>query len=71
MEEPLTNTIQQTHLGLYDHWHIHMQGLKRIFELYGPVQSDWGYVFNKVRRYVTVTVTITAHFVATRDDRNH
>ncbi|KAL0930952.1 uncharacterized protein CTRU02_213687 [Colletotrichum truncatum] len=37
-------------VGRYDHWHLHMKGLKQLIELEGGMKREWGYLLNKIRR---------------------
>jgi hypothetical protein len=36
--------------GRYDHWHIHMKGLRYIIAQNGGMKADWGHVLNDIRK---------------------
>ncbi|KAH6694036.1 hypothetical protein F5X68DRAFT_200115 [Plectosphaerella plurivora] len=42
--------IGATHIGQYDHWRLHMKGLRQITDLETEALSDGGYLMNKLRR---------------------
>ncbi|KAK1856115.1 hypothetical protein CCHR01_01180 [Colletotrichum chrysophilum] len=37
-------------VGRYDHWKVHMQGLKHMIELEGGMKREWNYLLNMIRR---------------------
>ncbi|KAF6805853.1 hypothetical protein CSOJ01_09209 [Colletotrichum sojae] len=37
-------------VGRYDHWHLHMKGLRQLIEVEGGMTGDWGYLLNLIRR---------------------
>ncbi|KAF4898215.1 hypothetical protein CGCF415_v010874 [Colletotrichum fructicola] len=41
-------------VGRYDHWKVHMQGLKHMIELEGGMKREWNYLLNMIRRQVTL-----------------
>lgn len=46
----LTGNALQTHIGQYDHWRLHMKGLRQITDLETASLRDGGYLMNKMRR---------------------
>lgn len=41
-------------VGRYDHWKVHMQGLKHLIELEGGMKREWNFLLNMIRRQVTL-----------------
>lgn len=54
----IATDTEQMFMTHFDHWHVHMKGLRSVAERWGGLKPGWGYVLDKVRKYVVDNLTM-------------